>query len=205
MWAILVHIFFYFMKIASHDTMTYLPPKKWWLYPFRFMARCQSKSIQEQYENYGIRFFDLRISFDKNLKPEFRHGLIAYKANVDKILNYLNDKGDVITRLIYEKGDNTFLFKEFCAKVEKKYPNIKFCEGRKKKGWEVYYDFKNNPSYEDKYSSNNYKGTTGTILDDWFPWLYARFHNKKNVARGTNKDYLMIDFVHYGTTSGINL
>lgn len=184
------------MKLASHDTMTYLPPKKWYLYPFRFMARCQSKSIYEQYEDYGIRFFDLRVAFTKDAEPEFRHGLIAYKANVDEVLNYLNEKGDVTARIIYEKGDNDFLFTDYCKFIEREYPNIKFCEGRKKKGWNVLYDFKNEVSYEDKYSSNNYKGTTGTILDDWFPWIYARFNNKRNIKKGTDKEYLMIDFVH---------
>ena len=192
------------MKIASHDTMTYLPPKKWYLYPFRFVARCQSKTIQEQYEDYGIRMFDLRISFTKDFHLEFRHGLIAYKGSVKNILKYLNSKGDTYVRLIYEKGEYDLLFTHLCKRLEEKYPNIKLFGGIKKKGWKTLYTFKNNPSYEDKYSSNNYKGTTGTILDDWFPWLYAFFNNKKNIKKGTDKEFLMIDFVHYGRTKSPN-
>lgn len=189
------------MKLASHDSMTYLPPKKWYLYPFRFMARCQSKSIEEQYEKYGIRMFDLRIAFD-GLQPEFRHGVIAYKGNVDNILKYLNNKKDCHVRLILEEyyddknSINEDLFKMFCDTWEQKYNNIRFFGGIRKRDWKTLYKFDYNPTYEDKYSSNNKNGTTGTILDDWFPYIYARLMNKKNIKKGTEKEWLMIDFVH---------
>ena len=42
-------------KIGSHNSMTYLPPKKWYMYPFKFVAKCQSSTIEEQYEKYSIR------------------------------------------------------------------------------------------------------------------------------------------------------
>ena len=38
---------------------------------------------------------------------------------------------------------------------------------------------------------------TGSKLDDWFPWLYAFFNNKKNIEKGTNKHYMLLDFVQY--------
>lgn len=190
-------------KIGSHNSMTYLPPKKWYMYPFKFVAKCQSSTIEEQYEKYSIRMFDIRISFDKETgKPEFRHGLISYKGNVDKVFEYLNSKGKVYVRLILEeyKEDKTRLqedkFYLYCIKWEKKYPNIKFFGGIRKRDWKEIYHFKYNPRYEDKYSSNNKNGTTGTIMDDWFPWLYARFNNKKNIKKGTDKPWLLIDFVN---------
>lgn len=52
------------MKLASHNSMTYLPIKKWWLKPFRFIAQCQNKTIEEQYQA-GVRMFDIRIAFNK--------------------------------------------------------------------------------------------------------------------------------------------
>ena len=160
-------------KIGSHNSMTYLPPKKWYMYPFKFVAKCQSSTIEEQYEKYSIRMFDIRISFDKETgKPEFRHGLISYKGNVDKVFEYLNSKGKVYVRLILEE------YKEDKTRIQEEY------------------HFKYNPRYEDKYSSNNKNGTTGTIMDDWFPWLYARFNNKKNIKKGTDKPWLLIDFVN---------
>lgn len=188
------------MKLASHNSMTYLPPKKWWLYPFRFIARCQSKSIQEQYERYNVRMFDLRISFNK-LIPEFRHGMMAYKGDVEEVLMYLNAMGDTYVRLIYETSGTdekgSILFREYCKLWNKKYKGIKFFCGRRKSDWKELYHFKYNPTYENKYSSMNTKeGTTGTVLDDWFPLLYAKFNNRKNLERGTDKEFLMIDFVN---------
>lgn len=189
------------MKIASHDSMTYLPPKKWYMYPFRFIARCQNKSIEEQYEKYDIRMFDIRISFDKNGIPEFRHGLIAYKKNVKEVFEYLNSKYEnIYIRLILESNKNNgeSKFKSFCKICDEIYPNLIFFEGRLKKGWKLIYNFMNDvPSYDHKYASNNLNDTTGkTILDDLYPWIYAKLNNKKNIKNGTDKDYLFIDFVN---------
>jgi len=47
------------MNKASHNTMTYLPVRQWWLRPFAFMARCQSKDIKDQCRITG--FFDIRV------------------------------------------------------------------------------------------------------------------------------------------------
>ena len=38
------------MILQAHNSWSYLKPKVWWLRPFAFMARCQSKDIFEQYE-----------------------------------------------------------------------------------------------------------------------------------------------------------
>lgn len=188
-------------KLGSHNTMTYLKPKKWWLYPFRFIARCQSKTIEEQY-NLGIRMFDIRVSFDKDKKPEFRHGLIAYKGEVEPIFDYLNKKGDTHVRLVLEeyrndKSDvNEILFSLACDTWSKQYSKIKFFGGFRKRDGELIVDFKYKPKYDNRYSSCNINDSTGTIWDDWFPWLYARFNNKENIKKGTDKPWLLIDFVN---------
>lgn len=188
-------------RLGSHDSMTYLPPKKWYLYPFRFMARCQSKTIEEQYE-LGIRMFDIRISFDKEGTPEFRHGLIAYKGDVKSVLEYLNRMGDTHVRIMLEeyrddKSDfNEVLFALACNDWKKHYPKIKFFGGRRKRDWAKIIDFKYDPIYDNKYSScNTPDGKTGTVLDDLWPWLYAKLHNRKNIKKGTDKPWLLIDFV----------
>lgn len=181
--------------------MTYLKPVKWYMYPFRFMARCQSKTIKEQYSKYNARMFDLRVYF-KDGVPRFRHGLITYKGDVFNVLNYLNSKKDVEVRMILEdtKADlyQEEAFKSFCAFIVKNYDSIKFFGGRRKSDWKVIYDFNYYPTYLDKYSSVNNETTnyTGTVLDDWFPWIYAKFHNKKNIKEGTTRKYLFIDFVN---------
>lgn len=200
-------------KLASHDTMTYLKPKQWYLYPFRFTAKCQSKSIEKQYEQYGIRYFDLRVSYDKNNQIEFCHGSMRFKGNVEEVLEYLNNKGEEVwIRFILEGNETTFkfkylfhqeviplvkshlktLFKKDCKRFEEKYTNLKFHNGRSKWDWKVVYKFKNSePSLDQKVSSMTWK-----IFDDWCPWFYAKLMNKKNLAKGTDKDYLMLDFLH---------
>ena len=45
------------MKKGSHNTMTYLKPSKWYLYPFIFVAKCQSIDYKKQF-NCGVRWFD---------------------------------------------------------------------------------------------------------------------------------------------------
>lgn len=179
------------MKLGSHNTMTYAKPKKWWMYPFRFFAKCQSKNILDQYLS-GARWFDLRISFDKKCDPEFRHGMMTYKEDVYQVLdffNYLNDP-TMIVRILLEK-DHPF-FADFCSYIEQAYPNVRFSGGQRKSDWKKVYNFKNEPSYtiEENYSSmpSNPK---------WYgvwPWLYAKLRNKK--IKETDKDFLLLDFVH---------
>lgn len=185
------------MKLASHDSMTYLKPKKWYLYLFQFMARCQNKTIQEQFEIYGIRYFDIRIRYDKNNEREFAHGYVSYEGDVLKVLEYLNSKNEEIQiRLILETDEEDLLqeglFKIDCKQFEQEYPNLKFHAGRRKFDWKQLYRFYNpEPVLDQKISSMTWK-----IFDDWCPYIYARLMNRKNIKKGTNKDYLMIDFLH---------
>lgn len=186
-------------KLASHDSMTYLQPKQWYLYPFRFMARCQSKSIEEQYEKYGIRYFDLRVRYTDLGEIEFAHGLMSFKGDVRKVLDYLNSfNEEVWVRFLLEITDNDLVvfqeenFIRDCEMFELLFPNLKFHNGRRKFDWKVVYKFKNEePTLDQKVSSMTWK-----IFDDWCPWFYAKLMNKKNLANGTDKDYLMLDFLH---------
>ncbi len=184
------------MKLGTHNSMSYLPPKKWYLYPFRFIARCQSKSIEEQYEKYGVRMFDLRITF-KNLVPEFRHGLIAYKGSVEDTIKYLNSLNDKIyVRLTLETSkEDTIqegLFTCLCSRWKTQYKNIKFFNGRRKFDWKQIYNFgTKEPKITQLISSMTWKK-----WDDWFPYLYARIMNKKNISNYKKKDWLLIDFIN---------
>lgn len=186
--------------LASHNTMSYLPPRRWWLYPFRFMARCQSKSIREQYEKYGIKCFDLRITFDRNGRAYFAHGNIVYKGNVHDTLAYLNSlNAGIKVRLILEvnsySGDietKSEFFRRYCSWFENQYRNIAFFEGVRKFDWKPLYDFGYKPTYDQKISSM----TRPHLLDDWWPWLYAKRKNRENIQAGSKNRFLFIDFVN---------
>lgn len=187
------------VKLASHNSLTYLPCNKWYMIPFKFMARCQRKTIKEQYEKYSIRMFDIRVSFNKDKVPYICHGLINYKGNIYDILEYLNSKKDSKVRIILEKIDNAIsiaLFCHFCKEIIKGFPNIKFFGGVYKKTWVPIYKFKYSPRYDDKYASNNTKDKkSGVLIDDLWPYVYAKLNNRKNIKRGTDKPWLFIDFV----------
>jgi hypothetical protein len=79
------------MVIGTHNTMTYLEPKNWFMKIFNRFAQCQSKTIEQQFED-GCRYFDLRIRF-KHGKMIFAHGLIEYKYdNPIEVIEWLIEK-----------------------------------------------------------------------------------------------------------------
>ena len=191
------------MKLAAHNTLSYLPPKKWWLRPLKFMARCQSKTIEEQYNIYGIRFFDFRVSFNKYGNLIFKHGLFEYKSDktIFDYLDWLSCQNDrVVVRILLEEfknNNNEAKFIDLCSTLEEKYPTIKFCGGCYKRGKKIY-EFKRyeNISYIEIHSSVT---TTYGWVDEFFPWVYAKLKNKYNIKRMRDSkefDYLMIDFVN---------
>ena len=205
--------------LGSHNSMTYLQPQQWWMKMFGWMAKCQCKSIKEQWES-GVRYFDLRVAYKLERKQVsgiltlgkianecayFCHGLIDYKSErIDAVVTYLNEMAkqsgeDVYVRVILEKenthtcviDDDVALFKAMCQNWKRKFKALKFVGGRRKDTWEQLYDFKTKePSLDDKYSS-----MTWEVLDDFCPRIYATFMNEVNLFKGTDKDVLLIDFI----------
>lgn len=186
------------LKLGTHNTMSYLRPKNLLLWPFKFMAKCQRKSIKEQYD-LGARMFDMRISFTSNGRPEFRHGAIAYDCDVLQTFKYLNSLGkNIKVRMILEntkyskrQEQQEKHFSVLCSYLKNTYPNLKFFCGRRKHDWKLIYDFgTKEPEIVQKISSMTWK-----IWDDWYPWIYARFMNKKNIAEADSKKWLLLDFI----------
>lgn len=184
------------MKLGTHNSMTYLKPKKWWMYPFRFMAKCQSLTIEEQYE-YGIRHFDLRVTFDKHGSIEFKHGLVSYDGSVYTVLEYLNSIKEPVyckfwLELTSSNKEQEDLFKYYCEIFEKHYKNIKFYGGKNKKGT-VLYNFSNKePDLDYDFAS-----ARKPLFDDLWPWLYAKLNNRK-AKKNCKKNLLILDFVQIG-------
>lgn len=191
------------MILGSHNSWSYLTPKKWWMKLFKFVAQCQDVDIKTQYEKYGVRCFDLRLKFHENAYTFVAHGLVEYDYSYDNVLKdlqYLNDKGDCYVRVLHEvrnKKDYKPLYVKYfvsrCRTLLIQFPNITFWCGRNLYNGLHDYKFKENPSCEELYSSV----TSPKFIDDWIPRLYAKFNNKKNIKNGTKKDILLIDFVNY--------
>lgn len=169
--------------------------------PIAFMARCQSKTIREQYE-LGVRCFDLRVRFNRRGLGIVAHGMVEYCFTASKIyedLSWLDSQGDCMVRVLLEVRSsrrynkrNVTLFRQFCSRIEDSYTNIRFWCGRNLYNWAYDYDFFDYPSCCEMYASV----CPPNILDDWWPWLYARRHNRKIREKGTDKDILLIDYVN---------
>lgn len=189
------------MVLGSHNSWSYLPVRKWWMRPIAFMARCQSVDIREQYE-LGVRCFDLRIRFDNDWNILFAHGIVEYDVDPDSVhkdLMWIDNKGDCMVRVLHEartekqySSCNISIFQDVCRGLQRKFANTKFWCGRNLYNWHEDYDFGFYPTYEEKYASV----CSPKLIDDWWPWLFAKFHNKKIYAQGTNKEILLIDYVN---------
>lgn len=179
------------MKLASHNSLSYAPVKQWYLKPFFWIAKCQSKNIEEQYKA-GVRYFDFRL--DGNCPA---HGHIKYDVDVLKELTYLNKQEDCIVRIICENLDNKYTFIRECMFLEGTFTNIKFCGGwdRNNRNNIVYLFSNEEPSCEDWYASfiqylPNSKWYHKVYAT--FPWLFDKFLKKKT---DSDKKYLMLDFI----------
>lgn len=201
--------------LGTHNSMSYLPPRRWW---HRFMlpfARCQSKTIDEQLAA-GARCFDLRMAFDHHGMAHFRHGwcLFGGGETVTGVLTRLQQCGEPIyVRLILEKPltpwnavkkalglkvaqkpdpVNEYYFPRRCALYQKTYKGLTFIGGNRKYDWAQLHDF----------------GTGGIPLHQWVssmdsaaPWwqrllprLYARKHNAANL-QATQPGINLFDYI----------
>lgn len=192
--------------IGTHNSLTYLPVKHWWMKPFNFIAKCQNKDILRQLSN-GIQIFDFRCRPSRKNPSEFifAHGSMVYQLSVlefFEILDALNrNTGPIYVRIMYESAfldkyrdtteqENSFY--TLCAIIQNMYKNITFFGGRRKYDWKLLYDFKTEePEFRDAYSSVECKWLS------WWPWLYAKYINRKiNKAEYINSnDNILMDFI----------
>jgi len=189
------------MILGSHNSWSYLRPRKWWMRLISFTAQCQEDDIFIQYSLHNTRCFDLRVRF-KGDELVVAHGIIEYDIDKETLLDclsWLNLKGDTYVRLIHEvrrekdyTQDNIDRFRKFAKEIDDRYDNIKFWCGKNLYNWECDYFFPNYPSCEEKYASV----CNPKLIDDWYPRWFASRNNDKIKKEGTDKDILLIDFVN---------
>lgn len=190
------------MILAAHNAWTYLKPKSWWMKLLRFTARCQDHDIRQQYDEDGVRCFDLRVRFDDGVLV-ISHGIIKYNITEEELmlqLQWLNRMEDVAIRLIHEvrhekdyTQERIDKFVDFCKMVEKRFSRIKFwCGMNLLPTPTVDYEFPYHPTCEEKYASV----CAPKLIDDWYPRWFAKKNNHEILEEGTDKDMLMIDFVN---------
>ena len=205
------------MILGSHNSMSYLSPARWWMCPFRIFARCQKKTIREQFD-CGVRCFDLRVSFDSSGRAGFSHGHVDFELPtgfaagtalpdptlkpvhcVLELLNTFAMCGDTVyVRLILEKGKSLFdfsRFSELCRSVERAYTHLTFIGGVYKKTWEVLYDFRDPVSEAEIAQSIGSMAPDARWYERFIPILYVRRHNNTVPAQPATMKILLCDFV----------
>ena len=196
------------MVLGSHNTMSYLPPTKWWQYILRPVYRCQIKTLKQQIES-GVTYFDLRIRESKSNTWVFAHGCVTLKdSSLLQALNIINSRVNKATvRLIYEGKPNDVIsstFKTACRNIEQTYSNIQFVGGFAKQGWQRLYKFKGDDDSEPLQwvGSMQPMRTKGWWKHPWryygslLPCLWAAMNNYKLYADPIADDkVVLLDFV----------
>ena len=187
------------MKLASHNSWSYLSPKKWWMKAIRFTAQCQDWDIRTQYE-HGVRGFDLRIRYD-GYNMQIVHGAVVFDCDIEDIikdLEFLNEQGGCNVRVLHDvrtksqcNSSSKECFAHDCAEFERLFPNIVFWNGDNLYTRQPDYNFSKHIALTEKYSS-----VMGCKLDDLYPRAFAKKHNSTFVSEHDGKTLLMIDFVN---------
>lgn len=190
------------MKLASHNSWSYLPVRKWWMRPLNFIAKCQNKNIHKQYD-MGVRMFDLRLRWDKDFE-EFitAHGIVTYKDSYKVDLNLLNlitgnVKQPVYIRVLLEDSGREDItidgyFALLCRDLQKKFEKLTFIGGwpARKRWRQKLFDFgTEEPSIDEQHAS---------VSGKWWqlvPERWAKENNKRVLEEGTNSKFLMLDFI----------
>ena len=73
--------------IGTHNSCSYVELLYKILWPFNFMAKCQTKNLAEQFSE-GARSFDLRFAWHRG-KWYAAHGAMLYKITLEQALNEL--------------------------------------------------------------------------------------------------------------------
>ncbi len=126
--------------IGTHNSFTYqkatFKPYNW----FKFLWRCQTKTIEEQKEA-NVKYFDIRVKWDsKNNCWRTCHGIVSFDKTFNTLEDVLNEFSDVYVRLILEKKNSTasVYFKSEIENLKDTHACLVFaCI---KKDWEVVFD-----------------------------------------------------------------
>lgn len=197
------------MKLASHNTFTFLTPRTWWMRLLAFTARCQRVNFDKQLD-CGAQMFDVRVRFKGSGVPIICHGLIEYQEYLpvtDSLLylNYCCKRDDIhyYCRMVLEtKHPDDFQLQSFralCKAYQDTFQDIVFFGGNDRSDWSCQhpvYDFGTPmPDIDEEHASTTALFSRFPRLDDLWPWLYARLFNHRNIQTGTTHEWLMIDFV----------
>jgi hypothetical protein len=178
------------VKIGTHNSATGMKGKGWLSWLVTPFAKCQSKTIREQYEA-GCRMFDIRVKWHEG-RLVCAHGLWRSRRLAYNILNEIDWLGGCIVILTYEGGLSVLeeaYFKNYAQLLKVNFPDIIWREVCIKKGWKCI-----------MFSETKEKNTKDFATKDksWLfcllpiPWLWKKFSKKVEFDENTFK---LVDFL----------
>ncbi len=177
-------------KIGTHNSATGEKGRGWLSWLVTPFARCQSKTIREQY-NAGCRMFDIRV---KRVDGCFRcaHGLWTSEMSACDILDEIDRLGDCIVILTYEGGLSEHEKAKFveCATLMKAaFPNIIWREVCVKKGWKCIMPSETKEKNTKDFATID-KSVTFALCP--IPWIWKKLSRKHTFNENT---YSLVDFL----------
>lgn len=194
--------------LGSHNSLSYLPCRKWWMYLINWAAKCQSKTLSEQFHD-GVRYFDIRLKWDSRKETWIiAHGLIEYKGNIRRVLETLNSLAEFYNEKIYVR----FLLEynkrpdDEATKIIKLRNFVRYARGEYSNIMYHFIETKWDKKVIEAYSNDiilirSYSSVLGWERFFWIPYWYAKFHNKENKKtfklslEDKASRVLMLDFV----------
>lgn len=194
--------------LGSHNSLSYLPCRKWWMYLINWAAKCQSKTLSEQFHS-GVRYFDIRLKWnEKGRNFVIAHGIIEYKGSIDRIVEVLNSLAKFYNEKVYvrflleynkmpdDEACKILYFKQNVNYWRGHYPNLTYHL------IETKWDEKVIEGYTSGIVlSHHYSSVLGWKRFLWIPYWYAKLHNKKvkenyiGAINDNNKLVIMLDFI----------
>lgn len=178
------------IKIGTHNSATGEKGKGWLSWLVTPFAKCQSRTIREQY-NAGCRMFDIRVRW---VDGYFRcaHGLWTSERFAYGILQELNTLGKCIVILTYEGSLDSYQEKNFIESVmlmKATFPNITWREVCVKKGWRCIM-----PSETEEKNTKDFATTDKSVTFALcpIPWIWKKLSRKHTF---NEKTYSLVDFL----------
>lgn len=174
-------------KIGTHNSATGESGHgilSWLGTPF---ARCQSKTIAEQYEA-GCRYFDIRVKYTKR-GWICAHGIWESKRTLSHVLSQINTYGDCYVMLTYE-GESPEDFCDITDTFVTTYTGITFtCVNTKKPEWITL------KTYNSVMFESDFVNLDGRSWHTYIPipWLWKKIY--KNNPVFNEETFKLVDFL----------
>ena len=189
------------LKIGTHNSATGEKPT-WYSCVLTPFARCQSKTIKEQYEA-GCRLFDLRIKLVGD-KWKMAHGLWITQRTAEDIIKELNSFEDVCHCTFTYEGSagHNEQFISFIEKLKTLYKHITYGPvavkyGKDSEGIKVCYEYIMNGDKDwlDAPTRSHFLALDGKNWQTYIPipWLWKKIYYNKPEFR--EDIYTYVDFL----------